>query len=119
MKTSVRADRTSKALIGYYRDFVDENGRQPTMKEFKQYIHCGDSTIANLFGSYERLVRSAGYEPLPRSVKQWKKKKRARVKKISAQAVYVNYEKRYPVKYGSTCTLLKWVHRRYGQEKLS
>ena len=107
-----RTKKSRESLIDLYRAFVKENGYQPTMKVFKKYAHCGDKTINDKCGSYSKLVTEAGYNPLPGSIKRSRQTKEKAAQKAVKQSVYINYNKRYPIKYDSTSTLLKWARRR-------
>ncbi len=113
-----KVKKTKEDLINLYRAFVKENGHQPTLKEYKKYAHCAEKTISDRCGSYADLVREAGYKPLPRSIKKPQQKKAEAIKKVIKQSVYINYNKRYPIKHDSTSTLLKWARRRRSEDEL-
>ena len=101
--------RSKEQFIEQYLVYVKEYGKQPTVKEYRRYAHCSESTIRNKFGSYNNLVKLAGYQPLNSHFKSNEKPKPKK------KALTVEYKK-YPIKYNSVSVILKWARRRHLKE---
>lgn len=102
---SLGRTRTKEDFIKELRTYIQENGKEPTLQEFVNRVHCSTKTIRSWFGSFDDFLNAAYDKPI-------------HIKKPVNEIVRVTYSK-YPVKYKGIPIILKWARRRDNSVKVT